>query len=209
MRAARPPGDLWLFAYASLIWKPECEHIETRPALLRGWHRSLCMKSTINRGTPSLPGLVFALDQGGACRGLALRIADACADAELERLWAREMVSDVYTPRWVPCRTSQGTITGLTFTLPRTHESYVGRLDEAQMLAVFKAASGRYGTTWDYVWQTHEALESLSVRDAALARIVSAGRAAGLQPQANSFNNVTGLTQPTTPQAAPGLQLIA
>ncbi|MES2814988.1 MAG: gamma-glutamylcyclotransferase, partial [Pseudomonadota bacterium] len=29
-----------LFAYASLIWKPELEHRAERPAVARGWHRA-------------------------------------------------------------------------------------------------------------------------------------------------------------------------
>ena len=40
--AEAPPGDLWLFAYGSLLWKPAFEVAENRPALVRGWHRSFC-----------------------------------------------------------------------------------------------------------------------------------------------------------------------
>ena len=37
-RAAWPDhGDLWVFGYASLIWRPEFEAVEWRPALVRGW----------------------------------------------------------------------------------------------------------------------------------------------------------------------------
>lgn len=180
VRAARPRGDLWLFAYASLIWRPECEHEQTRHALLRGWHRSLCMKSTVNRGTPDLPGLVFALDRGGACRGLAFRIAAARADTELQRLWQREMLNAVYTPRWVRCATPEGDVTALTFTLQRRHPSYVGHLPNAEVLRIFRQARGRYGSTWDYVRQTHDALEHIGIHDGPLDRLVKLGREAGL-----------------------------
>ena len=37
--SARP---IWLFAYGSLIWKPEIEHVEKRAGSVRGWHRSFC-----------------------------------------------------------------------------------------------------------------------------------------------------------------------
>ena len=30
--------DTWLFAYGSLIWKPELEHVEARRGTGRGWH---------------------------------------------------------------------------------------------------------------------------------------------------------------------------
>ena len=37
--------DLWVFGYGSLIWKPEFEFAERRPAKVHGWHRALRMWS--------------------------------------------------------------------------------------------------------------------------------------------------------------------
>ena len=54
-------SDLWIFAYASLIWRPEFEHAEERFATIHGYHRALKMWSRLNRGTPDCPGLVFGL----------------------------------------------------------------------------------------------------------------------------------------------------
>ena len=68
-------GDLWVFGYASLIWRPEFDAAECRPARVHGFHRALKMRSRVNRGTPETPGLVFALLPGGSCHGLAFRIA--------------------------------------------------------------------------------------------------------------------------------------
>jgi cation transport protein ChaC len=67
-------GDVWVFGYASLIWRPEFEAAERRPAMVYGWHRALEMRSRVNRGTPECPGLVFALVHGGCCRGMFYRI---------------------------------------------------------------------------------------------------------------------------------------
>ena len=75
---SRPPArgkDLWVFAYGSLTWDPGFPFEEARPALLRGYHRAFCLYSTHYRGTPERPGLVLGLDRGGACRGIAYRIA--------------------------------------------------------------------------------------------------------------------------------------
>src|SRR5690606_19627970 len=66
--------DLWGYGYGSLIWRPDFEFAEQRQALLRGYHRALCLRSGINRGTHEQPGLVFGLDVGGSCRGMAFRI---------------------------------------------------------------------------------------------------------------------------------------
>ena len=67
-------SDLWVFGYASLIWRPEFDAAEQRPASVHGWHRALEMRSRVNRGTPECPGLVFALVPGGSCRGVVYRI---------------------------------------------------------------------------------------------------------------------------------------
>ena len=66
-------SDLWVFGYASLIWRPEFEFEEHRPAHLRGYHRALKMWSRVNRGTPECPGLVFALLSGGSCKGIVYK----------------------------------------------------------------------------------------------------------------------------------------
>jgi cation transport protein ChaC len=94
-------GDVWIFGYASLIWRPEFAAAEERPAKVHGWHRSLAMRSRINRGTPECPGLVFALIPGGSCQGRAYRIEQARVETELRRLWGREMPSGVYDPKWL------------------------------------------------------------------------------------------------------------
>ncbi len=168
--------DLWVFGYASLIWRPEFDAIEQRPATVYGWHRALEMKSNVNRGTPECPGLVFALVPGGSCRGMAYRIEHRRAHSELERLWLREMPSGVYDPKWLACRTEQGTVHGLAFTLSRDSPSYVGRLSDDEMLAILRTACGRYGTTLDYLIGTAASLRGCGIRDREIERLVALAR---------------------------------
>ena len=66
--------DLWVFGYGSLMWRQGFTHVESRRAVLRGWHRSLCITSIEHRGTVEQPGVVLGLDRGGLCRGLVLRV---------------------------------------------------------------------------------------------------------------------------------------
>jgi cation transport protein ChaC len=88
--------DLWVFGYGSLIWRPGFDYIERVPAHTIGLHRSLCIYSFDHRGTPERPGLVLGLDFGGACRGIAYRVAAKHRAATLAYLRAREQTTAVY-----------------------------------------------------------------------------------------------------------------
>ena len=180
MQAWGGAQDLWVFGYASLIWRPEFEADEHRPAVVHGWHRALEMRSRVNRGTPECPGLVFALVRGGSCRGMAYRIAQPRAAAELERLWAREMPTGVYDPKWIPCRTPQGPVKALAFTLARTSPAHTGPVPDAQMLKLLANARGRFGSTLDYLLETAHSLRGCGIRDRDIERLVALARAHGL-----------------------------
>jgi cation transport protein ChaC len=179
-------GDLWVFGYASLIWRPEFDFVEQRPAVVHGWHRALEMRSTINRGTLQCPGLVFALVAGGSCRGMAYRIAGHRAAGELARLWQREMPTGVYDPRWLPCRTAQGPVEALGFTLSRASPSYTGRVADDTMLQILRTAQGRYGTTLEYLVETAASLRRSGIRDRDIERLVALARRHGLVSDAPS-----------------------
>jgi glutathione-specific gamma-glutamylcyclotransferase len=165
-------GDLWVFGYASLIWRPEFEFTEQRAARVMGYHRALKMWSRVNRGSPECPGLVFALLSGGSCQGVVFRIPELAAEAALRQLWPREMPNAVYDPKWLRCQTAAGDISALAFTLSKRSASFTGDLSPAQYRQIFSEASGRYGTTWDYAKQTLEQLDALGIHDAALAHLL-------------------------------------
>jgi cation transport protein ChaC len=171
---------LWVFGYASLIWRPEFEATEQRTARVNGWHRSLRMRSRVNRGTPERPGLVFALLQGGACRGIVYRLHPGQHEEVLQRLWAREMVTGVYDPRFVLAHTPQGPVRALTFTLSRCSPQCHARLDDAQMLDILRHARGRFGTTLEYLVETARALRAHGVNDREIERLVRLAARHGL-----------------------------
>ncbi|MDP9045416.1 MAG: gamma-glutamylcyclotransferase [Pseudomonadota bacterium] len=172
--------DLWVFGYASLIWRPEFDADEARPAVVHGWHRSLVMRSRVNRGTPECPGLVFALVSGGSCRGMAYRLAAPRAAAELERLWAREMPTGIYDPKWLACRTPAGPVRALAFTLSRSSPAHTGQVDDESMVDVLRRAVGRYGSTLEYLLETDASLRGCGIRDRDVERLVALARRHGL-----------------------------
>jgi glutathione-specific gamma-glutamylcyclotransferase len=173
-------SDLWVFGYASLIWRPEFDAVEHRPALVRGWHRAFQMRSRVNRGTPAQPGLVYALVSGGMCRGMVYRIPKERGQEELDRLWMREMPTGVYDPRWLRCQTPGGTVMALAFTLSRRSPNYTGRIDDHEMLRILRHAQGRYGSTLDYLVRTAETLRQHRMCDRESERLLDLARRAGL-----------------------------
>ena len=68
--------DVWVFGYGSLMWNPDIKLSEQRTGTVTGYRRSLCLKSLVYRGTPDYHGLVFGLDKGDSCQGMAYRIAE-------------------------------------------------------------------------------------------------------------------------------------
>ena len=165
--------DLWIFGYGSLIWRPEFDFSERRSAHVHGWHRALKMWSTINRGTPQVPGLVFGMLSGGSCQGMVFRIPRSAGDEVMRKLWQREMPNAVYDPKWLACKTPQGTVKALAFTLSRQSPHHTGELAPDEYRRIFSEAQGIYGTTFDYARATFDELQRLGIDDKALKRLLS------------------------------------
>lgn len=172
LRQWHPQQPLWVFAYASLIWRPEFPTLAQRRATLHGYHRSLCLWSRINRGTPEQPGLVFALDRGGSCEGVVYQLPNNQIHDIFPRLWQREMPSGSYIPKWLPCDTDQGAVIALTFIMRRNCPAYAPHLPLVQQRAIINQAHGINGSCLDYVLETHRALEKNGIHDPKLSRLV-------------------------------------
>jgi glutathione-specific gamma-glutamylcyclotransferase len=160
--------DLWVFGYGSLIWRPGFDYLERQPARLIGAHRALCVFSHVHRGTPERPGLVLGLDLGGACRGVAYRVAAKQRAEVIAYLRGREQVTSVYreTLRSVTLLTApERRLTALVYMTDRGHVQYAGRLDLAQQLHLVRQGHGQSGQNRDYVLSTVQALESLGLYD--------------------------------------------
>jgi glutathione-specific gamma-glutamylcyclotransferase len=165
-------SDVWLFGYGSLIWNPQVEYVEKRLATLRGYHRSLCLWSHINRGTHEQPGLVLGLEPTGECEGMVFRIPKAVVEREMVLVWRREMLMGSYQPVWVRVETITGEVVrALTFLVRPDHPSYANNLADSEVVEIMKVASGRYGSCADYVCNTLTSLHENGIDDPALNRI--------------------------------------
>jgi glutathione-specific gamma-glutamylcyclotransferase len=159
--------DLWLFAFGSLIWKPEIEHIEECMGTAHGWHRSFCLRLVRWRGTKEQPGLMMALDRGGQCKGIAYRLADHDIEAQLGKLFRREMSVKPSTnaPRWVKVKTDRGPVRAIAFVANRSGTSYAGRLTLEETVDTLSKACGHWGTCAEYLYNTVLHLEKRGIRD--------------------------------------------
>lgn len=164
--------DVWVFGYGSLIWNPDFDFVEKRSALLRGYHRALCLWSRVNRGTPEHPGLVFALDNGGSCQGVVYKISASIVPETMQQLWRREMSADAYVPKWLNCSTPDGTVKALAFVMNHQNTSYVKSMPDDLLVKTIKTAVGTYGSTLDYVLETYRSLKEHNINDRRLKNVV-------------------------------------
>lgn len=174
MLASHVPGqDAWLFAYGSLIWKPEVDHVEACQGMARGWHRSFCFRITRWRATRDRPGLMMALERGGQCRGMLYRLPGATLEAQLGKLFRREFTAKPPNsmPRWIKVETVREPVRAIAFVMNRESPAYVGRLALDEVADVLARACGHWGSGAEYLRNTVAHLEEQGIHGHNLWRL--------------------------------------
>ena len=170
----RSHEDLWVFGYGSLMWRPGFEFLEQAPARLIGEHRALCVYSFDHRGTPEKPGLVLGLDRGGACRGIAFRVAAKRREEVIGYLRGREQTTHVYREVtrsvWLENEPRER-VAALAYVVDRGHVQYAGRLSLQDQLRYVRQGHGRSGNNRDYVIETVRSIEAQGFRDPQLHQL--------------------------------------
>ena len=173
---AESAAALWIFGYGSLMWRPDFAFEEAVHARVDGWQRGFFIYSTHHRGTHARPGLVLALDRGGACEGIAYRISAGSAAQTLAYLRAREQVNGVYREAHVSARIEDGSgrhVEAVAYVAERCHPSYAGRLPLAEQVRLIRAACGISGPNLYYLVSTVQHLRTLGVHEPELVRILA------------------------------------
>ena len=174
--------DLWLFAYGSLMWRPGFAYLEARRARVTGYRRCFCIYSVHHRGTPERLGMVLGLDRGGACDGIAYRIAASQVAETLRYLRARELINGVYREVHVPVElegnsgaggAGPGETRALSFVAERAHPNYAHRLPLAIQARLIRGGRGVSGANLDYLVSTVRHLSELGIRERELERLVA------------------------------------
>ena len=167
-----PAGDLWVFGYGSLMWRPGFDFVDRRAGRLIGAHRSLCVYSFVHRGTPERPGLVLGLDRGGACRGIVFRVEARQRDETIAYLRAREQVTSVYREAVRTVWLDGGEqVSALCYVVDRGHVQYAGRLSFDDQIRFIRQGHGQSGPNREYVLSTVTELEAQGFREGELHRL--------------------------------------
>ncbi len=168
MLAQKPAGSAcWLFAYGSLIWKPEIPHVAEMRGTARGWHRSFCFRVTRFRGTRAEPGLMMALDRGGQCGGMLYRLGNDDLPGQVNKLFRREFTVKPPNcrPRWITVATAEGTVPAIAFVMNRAAKAYAGKLSPDEVADVLSYSCGHWGPGAEYLYHTVAHLEAKGIHD--------------------------------------------
>lgn len=160
-------GDLWVFAYGSLMWDPALHFAEVRRAHVAGYARQFILVDEKGaRGTLEAPGLMAALDAGDGCEGLAFRIEAAAVQTETEILFRRELAGPGYVPAFVPARIGGTETPALTFLADAKSPDIRADIPRNDQVRYIATGTGFLGTSRDYLANIVSHFALLGIEDA-------------------------------------------
>lgn len=162
----RVDGDLWVFAYGSLMWDPAFRFVDVRRARVASHARRFILKDSFGaRGTRERPGLLAALDHGGGCDGLVFRIRASEVANETEILWRREMAGPAYVPSFVVADTGLGPVSALAFVADALSPAIVRDIPRDLQVRYIATGAGFFGSSLDYLTNIATHFTALGIED--------------------------------------------
>lgn len=138
------------------MWNPGFEEAAKEDAVAYGWHRAFSLRIERLRATSDAPGLMLALEPGGSCSGLILKLPCATKRQDLRKLLAREIlyaeVCDMV--RWVTVKTSTGTRRALTFWASPKRSLLTEKVPLDEAAGLIAQACGPAGSCAEYLHRT-------------------------------------------------------
>jgi cation transport protein ChaC len=164
--AGRWDGDLWVFAYGSLMWDPALRFEEVRRAHVPDCARRFILKDVYGgRGTSDAPGLMAALDRGPGCDGLVFRISRKNIDEETKVLWRRERIGPAYIPTFVEAIASERRITALAFMADHDAPLIDASLTRTEQIEFLATGTGFLGSSLEYLRNIASHFTALGIED--------------------------------------------
>ncbi len=169
----KPEDCHHIFAYGSLMWRPDFEYVNSALATITGYHRRLSIVSHHHRGTPDTPGLVLGLDVGGNCVGVLYEVAPGLWPEVLAYIRKRELVSEAYREvvQNVQLNDQAKTVCAVTYVVNHGHEQFFAPQPIAKTLHMVTQGHGLAGSCVDYILNTVAHLRGLGIYEAELEEI--------------------------------------
>jgi cation transport protein ChaC len=166
--------SFWVFGYGSLMWRTGFPYTKKARVKLLGYHRALCIESWHHRGTRDMPGVVFGLDEGGMCEGLAFLVEPEHRAEVLSYLYDRELISYCYQPMRLPMQFESGEqCFALSFVANPQDQQYLAPKPINELVDIINRARGQSGANRDYVCNTWSHLQDIGISDCWLEEIVN------------------------------------
>jgi glutathione-specific gamma-glutamylcyclotransferase len=165
---------MWLFAYGSLIFRPDFAYLERRVAWMHGYARRFWQSSPDHRGTPDAPGLVATViaSPGAWCGGCAYRVDPAARDAILSALDHREQAGFARVQAPVHDRPSRPPFAEATvYVADGSNPHFTGPLAEREIAGIMATRRGPSGENVEYALALAEALAGLGIDDPHVAEV--------------------------------------
>jgi len=165
---------LYIFAYGSQMWDPSFEFESWSYGVVKGYHRSPCIYSTIYHGTDEHPGLVFGLDEGGECEGIVYRVSSRHSEKVLTAIRRKEMPTGlpVYIETLLPVTTADGIFSSVTFIANQNCIKYAGHLSDTARVELMAKSVGENGPCLDYYKAAVERMAKMGIQDEYLTNLI-------------------------------------
>lgn len=173
---------LWVFAYGSLMYRPEFPVERRVVAGIQGFERRFYQGSTDHRGVPEAPGRVVTLvpKEGATTWGVALAVAEADEQRVLAQLDHRERGG--YSRMLLPLVDRESKDLGedaLVYAALEGNPDWLGPAELGVMAAQIRGARGPSGANVDYLLDLARELERLELADSHVQELAEALRALG------------------------------
>ncbi len=155
----------WLFAYGSLIWRPDFRFIKKQIATLSGWKRVFWQGSTDHRGVPGHPGRVVTLVREEACRcvGMAFQIGLEEFEQVISRLDFREKGG--YDLKLVEIEYNGRKRSAYVYIATPGNPDYLGPAPPEDIADQILKSAGPSGRNDEYVMRLAQALRAIGADD--------------------------------------------